>query len=66
MDRVKLAERLPKYHGNILTIGVVITACGTDNLGYFGGGRVMPVKNITTVARATDGLGYCVGVFISK
>ena len=49
-----------------MTIGLVITACGTCILGYFGGGRVMPIRDITTAAGTIGGLGYCVGVLISK
>ena len=63
---LKLAERLAKYHGYIMSIGLVMTACGTSILGYFGGGHVMPIKDITTVVRATGGFCYCVGVLVSK
>ena len=63
---LKLAERLAMYHGDIMTIGLVMTACGTGILDCFGGHRVMPIKDITTVVGAAGGLGYCVGVLISK
>ena len=61
---LKLSERLAKYHEDIMIIGLVMTACGTGILGYFGGG--MSIKNITTVVGAIGGLGYCVRVVISK
>ena len=63
---LKLADRLAKCHGDIMTIGLVMTTCGTGILGYLSGGRVMSIKDITTVAWAIGGLGYCVRVAISK
>ena len=54
------------YHRDMMTIGIAMTACGTGILGYFGSGRVMSIKDITTVAGAIVGLGYCVGVLISN
>ena len=52
-----------------MTIRLVMTACGTSIPGYFGGRRVMSVKNITnitTVARAIGGFGYCAGALTSN
>ena len=43
-----------------------MTACGAGILRYFGGGRAVPIKDITTVAGAIGGFGYCVGLLISK
>ena len=63
---LKLAERLANYHRDMMTIGIAMTACGTGILGYFGSGRVMSIKDITTAAGAIVGLGYCVGVLISN
>ena len=60
------AERLAKYHGDIMIIGLVMTTCGTGILGYFGGRRVRPIKDIMTVAGAIGCLGCCVGVVVSK
>ena len=58
---LKLAMRLATYHRDIMTIGLVMTACGTGILGYFGGGRVMPIKDITTVARQLVVLAIVLG-----
>ena len=58
---IKLAEKLAKYHGDISTTGLVMTACVTSILGYFGGGYVMPVKYITTVVGAMMVLAIVLG-----